>query len=299
MCGLLKLPIKFKGELIMKFHHKPASFVQELTLKVKDLKRSIKFYKEIMGFTVIHQEEEKVVFSVNGKDPILTLITFNSIQGLESRKTGLYHFAILLEKRTDLAKFIRHLIKSNFPLPGAADHHVSEALYFNDPDGNGIEVYYDRSSEDWIWKDGEVHMVTDQVDFNDIMSTLDNTVWEKAPSTTVLGHIHLHVRDLNESEKFYKDLLGLDVVCRYGGQALFLSFNKYHHHIGLNTWNGLGAPAPSENSVGLESYKLVYGTNDLLQSAIKRLEEVNYPITKEGNSFIVKDPSSNKLILTV
>lgn len=283
----------------MKFHQKPASFVQALTLKVKDLARSTKFYEEIMGFTVINQEKEKVVFSVNGKDPILTLITFDSIKSLESRKTGLYHFAILLEKRSDLAKFIRHLIKNNFPLPGAADHHVSEALYFSDPDGNGIEVYYDRSSDDWIWNNGEVHMITDQLDIGDIMSTLDNTTWEKAPSTTVLGHIHLHVRDLNESEKFYKDLLGLDVVCRYGGQALFLSFDNYHHHIGLNTWNGVGALAPSANSVGLESYRLVYGTDELLQSAIKRLEEVNYPITKEGNNLFVTDPSSNKLLLTV
>ena len=283
----------------MKFHQKPASFVQSLTLKVKDLARSTKFYQEMMGFTVINEDNEKVVFSVNGKDPILTLITFDSMLSLERGKTGLYHFAILLEKRSDLAKFIRHLIKSNYPLHGASDHHVSEALYFSDPDGNGIEVYYDRSSEAWIWNNEEVYMVTDQLDISDIMSTLDNTVWEKVPASTVLGHIHLHVRDIHESESFYKGLLGLDVVCRYGGQALFLSFNRYHHHIGLNTWNGLGAPAPNERSVGLESYTIVYGTTQLLQEAIQCLEEVNYPMTKEGNHYVVNDPSSNKLFLTV
>ena len=283
----------------MEFHEKPASYVSDLTLKVQDLKRSKEFYCNVMGFTVFNEEDSRIVFTVNGVDPILTIKTFPLMESIQPRRTGLYHFAVLLPKRKDLAKFIRNIILSDYPLHGASDHGVSEALYLSDPDGNGIEVYYDRPSEKWVWNQEEVHMISDQLDIADIMTNLDGTTWDKAPKNTVLGHIHLHVKDLTESEYFYKELLGLDVVCRYGGQALFVSFNKYHHHIGLNIWNGIGAPAPEADSVGLDYYTIKYADANLLQEAVQKLEKAQVNIEKIGSSYFVCDPSRNKIELTV
>jgi len=283
----------------MKFHEKPASFVSDLTLKVQDLKRSKQFYEKIMGFTVLSEEESKVIFTVNGENPILTIYTFSLMKNLQPRRTGLYHFAVLLPERKDLAKFIRNIIVCDYPLHGASDHGVSEALYLSDPDGNGIEVYYDRPSEDWVWNEEQVHMISDQLDIADIMTNLDGTTWDKAPKDTVLGHIHLHVNDLLESEYFYKELLGLDVVCRYGGQALFVSFNKYHHHIGLNTWNGVGAPAPEADSVGLDYYTIKYASEKLLKEVLQKLEKAQVNVEQKGLSYFVLDPSKNKIELTV
>ena len=279
-----------------KFHQKPITFVGEVSINVLDLNKAILFYQEIIGLQVLKKTDRQAVLTTDGKTPLLTLEQPADVIPKEGRTTGLYHFALLLPSRADLSIFLRHLLQTKYPF-GAADHEVSEALYITDPDGNGIEVYSDRPSTDWRWASGEVAMGTDPLDGNDLLEESDGE-WSKLPAGTLMGHIHLHVADLRKTEEFYMQGLGFTVVNRYGG-ALFTSTGGYHHHIGLNTWNGVGAPAPKENSVGLNWYTLVYADEDARNKVTEQLEGIGAVVTEKEGFFAVTDPSGNEIHLVV
>ncbi|MBT2617987.1 MULTISPECIES: VOC family protein [unclassified Bacillus (in: firmicutes)] len=279
-----------------KFHQKPITFVGEVSINVLDLNKAILFYQEIIGLQVLKKTDRKAVLTTDGKTPLLTLEQPVDVIPKEGRTTGLYHFALLLPTRADLSIFLRHLLQTKYPF-GAADHEVSEALYITDPDGNGIEVYSDRPSTNWRWAGGEVEMGTDPLDGNDLLEESDGE-WSKLPAGTLMGHIHLHVADLRKTEEFYMQGLGFSVVNRYGG-ALFTSTGGYHHHIGLNTWNGVGAPAPKENSVGLNWYTLVYADEEARIKVTEQLEGIGAVVTEKEGFFAVTDPSGNEIHLVV
>ncbi|PCD09770.1 glyoxalase [Peribacillus simplex] len=279
-----------------KFHQKPITFVGEVSINVLDLNKAILFYQEIIGLQVLKKTDRQAVLTTDGETPLLTLEQPADVIPKEGRTTGLYHFALLLPTRADLSIFLRHLLQTKYPF-GAADHEVSEALYITDPDGNGIEVYSDRPSTDWRWASGEVAMGTDPLDGNDLLEESDGE-WSKLPAGTLMGHIHLHVADLRKTEEFYMQGLGFTVVNRYGG-ALFTSTGGYHHHIGLNTWNGVGAPAPKENSVGLNWYTLVYADDDARNKVTEQLEGIGAVVTEKEGFFAVTDPSGNEIHLVV
>ncbi|MEW5594471.1 VOC family protein [Peribacillus frigoritolerans] len=279
-----------------KFHQKPITFVGEVSINVLDLNKAILFYQEIIGLQVLKKTGRKAVLTTDGKTPLLTLEQPADVIPKEGRTTGLYHFALLLPTRADLSIFLRHLLQTKYPF-GAADHEVSEALYITDPDGNGIEVYSDRPYTDWRWAGGEVAMGTDPLDGNDLLRESDGE-WSKLPAGTLMGHIHLHVADLRKTEEFYMQGLGFAVVNRYGG-ALFTSTGGYHHHIGLNTWNGVGAPAPKGNSVGLNWYTLVYADEEARNKVTEQLEGIGAVVTEKEGFFAVTDPSGNEIHLVV
>lgn len=281
------------------FHEAPNTFVGEVVIKVQDLQRSLTFYQEIIGFKVLSKSEKKVSFTADGSTALLTIEQPGGVVPKGRRTTGLYHFAILLPSRRDLGGFIQHLIQKNHSIQGASDHLVSEALYMADPDGNGIEVYSDRSSSVWNWQDQEVAMTSEALDIQSILAESEGVRWNGLPSGTLMGHIHLHVANLAESEKFYTQALGFDVVNRYGGQALFLSTGQYHHHIGLNTWNGVGAPMPEKNSVGLKHYTLVLPDEKLREKIVEQLINMNAEVTNEEESLLTVDPSGNRIKLVV
>jgi catechol 2,3-dioxygenase len=283
----------------MNFHREPNVFVSHVHLKVADLQRSIDFYQQVIGFQLLEQTENKASLSADGKTVLVTIEQPENIHPKQQRTTGLYHFAILLPSRSDLAKVIEHFIKIGYPLQGASDHLVSEALYLADPDGNGIEIYADRPSSTWKWNNEEVVMSTERLDIEGILAEGDGKPWAGMPSDTLMGHIHLHVSELHKTEEFYCKGLGFNVVTRYGGQALFISTGRYHHHIGLNTWNGIGAPAPSENSVGLRNFTLVYPNEKARISAIANLEKIGAVVTKENGQYTTADPSGNQILLSL
>ncbi|MGE7186795.1 VOC family protein [Peribacillus sp. NPDC006672] len=278
------------------FHQKPVTFVGEVSINVLDLKNAITFYQDIIGLQVLKKTERQAVLTTDGKTPLLTLEQPADVTPKEGRTTGLYHFALLLPTRAALSNFLRHLLQTKYPF-GAADHEVSEALYITDPDGNGIEVYSDRPSTDWRWADGEVAMGTDSLDGNDLLEE-SNGEWSALPAGTLMGHIHLHVSDLRKTEEFYMQGLGFTVVNRYGG-ALFTSTGGYHHHIGLNTWNGVGAPAPKENSVGLNWYTLVFPDEEARNKVMEQLKGIGAAVTEKEGFFAVTDPSGNEIHLVV
>lgn len=282
----------------MNFHQKPITFVGQINLKVKDLKRSIAFYEKVIGFQLMEQTDSSASFTADGKTVLLAIEQPKDVIPKQGRTTGLYHFAILLPERSDLAKIVQHFLKIGLHF-GSSDHLVSEALYLSDPDGNGIEVYRDRQPSEWEWKKGEVKMTVDPLNFEDLLSGLEQETWNGLPAGTVMGHIHLHVADLKKAEDFYLNGLGFEVVCRYGHQATFISDGKYHHHIALNTWNGVGAPTPQVNSVGLASYTLILSDKEKVDKIVAQLEKQGASVTKEHDSYVTTDPSGNKIILKV
>lgn len=283
----------------MNFHREPNVFVSKVHLKVADLNRSITFYQQVIGFQLIEQTENKASLSADGKTALVTIEQPENIRPKQPRTTGLYHFALLLPSRSDLAKVIEHFIKIGYPLQGASDHLVSEALYLADPDGNGIEIYADRPSSTWKWNQTEVVMSTERLDIESILAEGDGKPWSGLPSDTIMGHIHLHVSELHKTEEFYCKGLGFDIVTRYGGQALFISTGRYHHHIGLNTWNGIGAPAPSENSVGLKNFTLIYPNEETRKAAVANLEKIGAAVIQENGQFMTEDPSGNRILLSL
>lgn len=283
----------------MTFHSTPNVYVNQVHLRVTDLVRSLTFYEEIIGLKVLSQTEKSAILTADGKTPLVTIIEPDGVTTKEPRRTGLYHFALLLPSRSDLAACLKHLVESDYPLQGASDHLVSEAIYLGDPDGNGIEIYADRTSEQWKWMNDSIEMGTVALDVQDLFSQWKGDVWQGLPAGTIMGHIHLHVANLHEAEQFYCEGLGFEIVTRYGGQALFISTGRYHHHIGLNTWNGLGAPAPSEASAGLEHYTLLFPSDEERQKAVERLQKMNANIIVAQDRIQVKDPSGTQIILAV
>lgn len=282
----------------MNFHEKPITFISHVQLKVQNLERASAFYQEIIGFKVLEQSENIVHLTADGKTVLLSIEQPSNILPKQERTTGLYHFAILLPKRSDLANIVQHLVDAGIRL-GSADHLVSEALYLSDPDGNGIEIYADREPSEWTWQGDTVDMVTDPLNFPDLLASKDQSPWTGLPSGTVMGHIHLHVSELNNTEEFYTKGLGFEIVNRYGAQALFISDGKYHHHIGLNTWNGVGAPTPSPDSVGLESFTLTLSDEDKRNKLVTQLNNIGAEVIQDDDSVTVLDPSGNRIHLKV
>ncbi len=173
--------------------------------------------------------------------------------------TGLYHFALLLPERADLARWLAHAGRDNVPLVGLSDHFVSEAIYLSDPDGHGIEIYWDRPREVW---EGQVfeRMTTLPLDVGSLMAELpdpESEPFERLPDGTVMGHVHLKVASIPDTVAFYRDVLGFELMAQLGEQAAFLAAGGYHHHIGANTWESAGAPPPPEGSAALRHVTIV------------------------------------------
>jgi catechol 2,3-dioxygenase len=286
-----------KEETDMNFHQPPITFVGQVNLKVQNFERALAFYKEVIGFKVFEQTERSAKLTADGKTVLLSIEQPVDVIPKQARTTGLYHFALLLPHRSDLAKIIRHFVEVSYPLQGASDHLVSEALYLADPDGNGIEIYTDRPASKWDWNNNEVVMATEALDAENLLAEGLDGSWNGLPAGTIMGHIHLHVSELVNTEQFYTKGLGFEVVSRYGSQALFISSGKYHHHIGLNTWNGIGAPKPPVNSAGLESFTLVLPNEESVIATIAQLKEIGSSVTEEEHGVYTFDPSGNRINL--
>ncbi|WP_174733222.1 VOC family protein [Mesobacillus harenae] len=282
----------------MNLHREPITFVGQVNLKVQNIERSIAFYKEVIGFKVLEQSERTANLTADGKTTLLSMEQPDDVVPKKGRTTGLYHFALLLPRRSDLAKIVQHFVEIGVQL-GSSDHLVSEALYLSDPDGNGIEIYVDRDPSEWNWNKGEVEMTVDPLNFADLLSYGKQQSWKGLPSETVMGHIHLHVSELKKTEEFYIKGLGFEIVNRYGTQALFISDGKYHHHIGLNTWNGVGTASPPPNSAGLESFTLMLLSEDKKNKIIAQLKAIGAFISEENGFVFTTDPSGNRIRLIV
>jgi catechol 2,3-dioxygenase len=216
----------------------PSMRIGYVSLNVSDLDRSLAFYKSILGFKEAGRFDGRALLSVERNPSHLIELLQATDMDQQSKRAGLYHFAVLLPERKHLADVLVHLgeNRDRVHFDGLADHRVSESIYIRDPDLLGIEIYCDKPTSEWKWNDGRVQMATERLDMGGLLKEATGS-WELMPAETVIGHVHLHVRDLERARRFYSGALGLNVTAAMQG-ANFFAAGRYHHHIATNTWLG-------------------------------------------------------------
>ncbi len=275
-----------------------ATTVGPVTLAVADLDRSLDYYQRGLGLRVLDRNDSGAVLGVDS--PLLYLVEEKGAKPKSRHTTGLYHFAILLPSRLDLARFLARLLRSGYPLGGQADHLVSEALYLTDPDGNGIEVYRDRPRDEWTMDGANIRMATDPIDLRALlrMQDSDTATVPTMPEETTMGHIHLQVSDVDRAERFYHGILGFDIMAKMP-RALFISAGGYHHHLGLNSWESAGGPKGALDDAGLRQATIVLPDVAALADVRARLDGAGIPVTEEQGGFIAHDQDENRLLFTI
>ncbi|MEK5032830.1 VOC family protein [Paenibacillus sp. FSL R7-0302] len=260
-------------------------------IRVSHLERSLSFYQNVIGLKILRQQGRTVELTADGQQVLLVLREIEQAQVLRRNSVaGLYHFAILLPDRPSLGLVLRNLIDSGISV-GQGDHLVSEALYIEDPDHNGIELYRDRPRDTWKYEaTGNVVMTTDPVDVDGLLAASEGLSWTGLPAGTVMGHVHFHVGDLAEAKKFYVDALGFAVTAHYGDAAMFISAGGYHHHMGLNTWAGKGAPAAPANAAGIDYFTLLLPDIQDVHEIAERVKRAGYHVEEEGGIITLRDP---------
>ena len=279
----------------------PRTSIGAVRLVVADLDDVADFYREAIGLRPLEREQSEIVRLGTGEDaaPLVELVGDPSAPPRPPHTTGLYHLAIVVPTRADLARALRRVADAGWRLTGASDHLVSESLYLSDPEGNGIEIYRDRPREQWQYRDGAIQMSTEPLDLDGVLGELSREdAGAGMPAGTRMGHVHLNVADLTAAETFYSGALGFDVTVRGYPGALFVSAGGYHHHIGLNTWTGEGAPPPPPLSRGLRWFEIRLPGEAQLAAEEDRLRAAGFEPERVDGGVSVNDPSGNGVLLT-
>jgi catechol 2,3-dioxygenase len=282
----------------------PATAVGPVRLTVADLAATTAFYERALGLRVLARDEGTASLGVPGEAPLVELIGRADAAPRAPRSSGLFHLALLVPSREELARAIRRVALARWPIAGASDHLVSEALYLDDPEGNGIEIYRDRPREEWRRAaGGEIEMATLPMDVEGVLATLPQDAGDDGmPAGTRTGHVHLQVGDVAAGEAFYHGVLGFDVVVRGYPGALFLSAGGYHHHIGLNTWASAGGPPADPARRGLRSFTILLpGAGELarVRARVEAAGAPSRPAEGDPDALVVTDPFGNELLLRV
>ncbi|MET0172270.1 MAG: VOC family protein [Agrobacterium vaccinii] len=265
------------------------AYVGQAHLVVQDLASVSAFYQKIIGLSVLETSPSGEVLGAGGK-PLLTLTTGQNTTRAPGGAAGLFHTAFLMPTRSDLALWLTHVANNNVALQGASDHLVSEAIYLADPEGNGIEVYRDRTPQEWSYQaDGTISMSTLRLNLQELYDSAPKATFAKAAEDTAIGHIHLQVGNIPEADAFYQDVLGLKIMARYPGASFFGS-GAYHHHVAANIWNSRGAQARQDNMTGLSGYSLKFNEKAALDTAIAALERMKIATERQSDGIALKDP---------
>jgi catechol 2,3-dioxygenase len=280
-----------------------ATRLGRVRLQIADLDRSVAWYRRVMGLELRDARGNRAVLGAGAlPEPLIELRELPGAAPVPERgRLGLYHAALRLPDRRSLANFVQHALAAGVEL-GASDHLVSEAIYLRDPDGHGLEVYVDRPQEGWKGRDTpqgrELVMVTEPLDMDGLVAIAAEVPWSGIAGDTVVGHVHLHVGNLEQARDFYHRGLGMDlVVWSYPG-ALFFSAGGYHHHVGLNVWSGPEAvPAPADEA-RLVSWTLIVPAESDLEALADRLEAAGYPVTRaEPGYYRAADPWGTQVVM--
>ncbi|KRR12618.1 VOC family protein [Bradyrhizobium valentinum] len=268
-----------------------------VTLRVRNLDLVTDYYRDAIGLTVMQRTATGARLGAGGV-PLLDLSLRAGAPAEARNAAGLYHTAFLMPTRKDLARWLVHAAKNKIPLSGFADHLVSESVYLDDPEGNGIEVYADRAPETWKWDGGSVAMATDQLDIDGLLALTDTrtTNYAKAPDDLRIGHMHLRVGDLEQADRFYSGVIGFDPTRKRSGAA-FLSSGRYHHHLGLNVWQSAGAGQRDDTTTGLAWFSLEIAAPEILQAQEQRLRQAGAPAAAIENGIETVDPWGTKVRL--
>jgi catechol 2,3-dioxygenase len=269
-----------------------------VTLRVRDLDLVANYYRDAIGLTVMARTATSARLGSGG----VALLDLERREGAarEARNAaGLYHAAFLMPTRKDLARWLVHAAANKIPLTGFADHLVSESVYLDDPEGNGIEVYADRAPELWKWDSGTVAMATDQLDIDGLLALTDTrtTNYPKAPDGLRIGHMHLRVGDLEQADRFYSGTIGLDPTRKRSGAA-FLSSGRYHHHLAINVWQSSGAGPRDGAATGLAWFSLEIATQQILEAQEQRLRQAGAPAVAITDGIETSDPWGTKVRLS-
>jgi catechol 2,3-dioxygenase len=266
-------------------------------LTVSDLERSLDYYRRAVGLQVREQVDGRA--SLGGDSELLVLVEEPGARPALGH-TGLYHFAIVVPERVDLARWLAHAIRDRVPLVGLSDHDVSEAIYLSDPDRHGIEIYWDRPRELWEGQVGS-RLTTLPLDTDSLLGELADPMsepFESLPAGTTMGHVHLKVAGIPETVEFYRDVLGFDLTAALGSQAAFLSAGGYHHHVGANIWESAGASPPPQGSAALRHATIVLPTAEERDEVVRRVGDSGQQPEDAPEGPLVRDPSGNRLVLT-
>jgi len=275
----------------------PATTVGPVHLTVSDLDRSLAYYGSAIGLREIERSGSRASLGAGDQE----LLVLSELPGARPARhhTGLFHFALRVPDRPSLAGWLAHAARDRVALTGLSEHFVSEAIYMQDPDDHGIEIYRDRPREVW---DGKVErMTTLPLDVDDLLRELEDPAtepFEGLPPGTDMGHVHLQVADVPEAIGFYRDVIGFDLMANYGRQAAFLSAGGYHHHVGANTWNSLGAPPAPAGSASLRHATIVLPSAEARERVLARAAGGQEPEARE-DGVLIRDPSGNGLLLAV
>jgi catechol 2,3-dioxygenase len=257
-------------------------------LQISNLQRSVEYYKGVIGMDVLEHGAGRASLGTSGGRPLVYLVEkTGSVPAPRRGRFGLYHFALLLPDRPALGRFAAHLLRLGFR-PGTADHAVSEALYLNDPDGLGIEVYADRPRSAWTYRGEEIVMTTEPLDLRGLLEASAGADWRRVPDGTTVGHVHLHVGDLAAAEAFYHRALGFDrTVWSYPG-ALFFSAGGYHHHLGTNIWSP--GPSARTDEARLLEWELVIPERRRMNDVAQRLHAGGFVVDHAARGVRTSDP---------
>jgi catechol 2,3-dioxygenase len=266
-------------------------------LTVSELDRSLEYYRDAVGLEVLELGAGRATLGAGGRE----LLVLVEEPGARSSRgyTGLYHFALVVPERAQLAAWLAHAARDGVPLVGLSDHDVSEAIYLADPDGHGIEIYRDRPRETWEGRVGE-RLTTMPLDVDSLLGELDDPAsapFDGLPDGTAMGHVHLKVAEITSSIGFYRDVLGFDLMAQLGAQAAFLSAGGYHHHVGANTWESADAPPAPPGTAALLHATVVLPDVDARNEVIGRVEDAGVAVEERDGDPLVRDPSGNALVL--
>lgn len=278
------------------YHTNDIPHIKNVQLKVSDLERSLNFYTQVLGLSILNQTVSQAELGNTKGQSLIELVELKNAIKRPQRFAGLYHVALLVPSRKALAKLVQHFIEHKIPVQGASDHGISEAIYLADPDGNGIEIASDTPDETWPWIHGKLDILgkNGPMDIDAVLASKEeNDVFEKMETETIVGHLHLHASELEQSKQFYTEILGMDVVIDLPNSALFMSYAGYHHHIALNLWNGRNVEQSPVNAPGLALARLQVPSLAFITEVERKLNTHQYPYTKKDQALFMLDPSGN------
>ncbi|AGY82106.1 VOC family protein [Carnobacterium inhibens] len=275
------------------------TIIGKVVLNVENIDNMKNFYTSIIGLELKNETEQIVQLGAFGDEQVLLELKPVVPFGEKPAATGLYHMAFLLPTRKDLGEILYHLLVSKYPLTGASDHGYSEALYLDDPEGNGIEIYTDKPKSMWdIREDGQIAGVTEPMDAEAVIGEAKQE-FQGMPKGSYMGHVHLFVAELEETEAFYKDILGFDLKFKFGPQAKFFAAGEYHHQIGANVWAGRNIPAAQEGIRGLNYFTILVSSADELAQVKEKLDAKNYSYVLDETTQAISLKDTNGIAIKI
>jgi catechol 2,3-dioxygenase len=277
-----------------------ATRLGQVNLWVADLARQVAFYTEVIGLQVVSQNAKEARLGAGG--PELLRLTLKPGGRHYEHHAGLYHFCLATPQRFDFARLLRRILQAGVPLQGLVDHHVAEAIYLPDAEGNGVELNWDRKGVDLAALMSEMaRRGNGPLDVEGLLALADESGTDdgKLPPDTYVGHIHLHVADLQAGRVFYHGAVGFDITAEFPGAAVFTSAGGYHHHVAFNIWNGRGAAQPPADATGLRWFTVLLPKKADLDAVLARLKEKGHALSEEDGGWKVEDPAGNWVRLMV